>query len=226
MSQITVNEIVIDVVRKNIRHLYLKVLPAGQVQITAPLKINDELVRSFVLSKLRWIEKRKKLFTVKAPVAYEYISGEHHYFLGKAYVLNVIYKAGHGKVVLYDESLALYVPPGCDLIRREKTLLLWYRKQMKMQIASLILQWEKVIGVRIASFHIKKMKTKWGTCNIGARRIWLNLELIKRPLHCLEYVVVHEMVHLLERYHNRRFAMLMDGFLPLWRSYKKELNFK
>src|SRR5258708_6020499 len=115
--------------------------------------------------------------------------------------------------------LAVYPPAG-----RVRILTSWYRRQLKAEIAPLITKWEPLIGVQVAEWGVKKMKTKWGTCTIEARRIWLNLELIKKPVHCLEYVVVHEMVHLLERHHNERFVTYMNGFLPQWQYYREELN--
>ncbi len=114
--------------------------------------------------------------------------------------------------------------PGSDTSERERVLNTWYRRRLKEEITPLIAKWEKVIGVKVAQWGVKQMKTKWGTCNIEARRIWLNLELIKKPVHCLEYIIVHEMIHLLERHHNDRFIGYMNSFMPLWQYYREELN--
>jgi predicted metal-dependent hydrolase len=118
----------------------------------------------------------------------------------------------------------LFVRPGSDTADRERVMLAWYRQQLKALIPPLIAQWEVAMGVKVAEWGVKQMKTKWGACNIEARRIWLNLELAKKPVQCLEYIVVHEMAHLLERHHNDRFTKLMDSFLPQWRLQRAELN--
>lgn len=227
--QITINDIEMEVVRKKIKYLRLTVYPPeGRVRIAAPLRVDDEAVRLFVISRLSWIEKhRAKLIRQgrEAEAAYEYVSGEYHPYEGKRYLLNVIYHQGAGQVAIREgDVMQLQIRADHRLADRERIIAAWYRQQMRQQIACLIPKWEAVIGVKIADCRIKQMKTRWGTCNTRARRIWLNLELIKKPLHCLEYVMVHEMVHLLERYHNDRFRSFMDRFMPQWRQYRDELN--
>ena len=139
--------------------------------------------------------------------------------------MNVIYQPGPPKVVIRNKSyLDLYVRPGSDLAQRQRVMTAWYRRQLKRQIPLLLAKWQPIIGVEANEWGVKQMKTKWGTCNIRARRIWLNLELAKKPTHCLEYIIVHELVHLLERLHNVRFRAFMDRFMPQWRSYRDELN--
>ncbi len=123
-----------------------------------------------------------------------------------------------------NRTIDLFVRPGSDTREHERVLTAWYRRQLKAEIAPLIEKWEKIIGVQVAAWGVKQMKTKWGTCTIKASRIWLNLELIKKPVYCLEYIIVHEMVHLLERHHNERFTMYMNRFMPLWQHYREELN--
>lgn len=224
---ITVHGLVVEVVRKNIKHLHLAVYPPnGRVRVAAPLRVNDEAVRLAVISKLAWITRQQAKFAgQERQSAREYVSGESHYFQGRRYRLNVVYQAGPPQVSIRNNTrLDLVVRPGSDLAQRERVLLVWYRQQLKALIPPLIARWEAILGVHVAEWGVKQMKTRWGTCNLQARRIWLNLELIKKPELCLEYVVVHEMVHLLERKHNDRFAALMDQAMPQWRLYREELN--
>ena len=153
------------------------------------------------------------------------VSGESHYFLGRRYRLRVHEEDGPARVAVRGlRVLDLFVRPGATATQREAVLLRWYREQLKALIPPLLEKWQPVLGVQAADWGIKKMKTKWGTCNIDARRIWLNLELAKKPVQCLEYIVVHELVHLLERHHGERFTSLMDRYLPDWPSRRAELQ--
>lgn len=227
MHQITISELVIDVTRKDIKNLRLSVYPPdGRVLIATPLNIDDEAVRLFLISKLAWIKKHQAKFqTQERQSKREFVSGESHYFKGKHYLLNVIYYQGNPKVELRNNTyIDLYIKEGSDEAQRKKVMISWYRQKLKQEIPPLIEKWEKNMGVKVEDWGIKLMKTKWGTCNIQAKRIWLNLELVKKDQHCLEYVVVHEMVHLFERKHNDRFVSLMNKFLPNWKFYKDELN--
>lgn len=227
MTQITISDLVIEVDRKNIKNIHLGVYPPdGRVRMAVPLKINDEAVRLFAISKLAWIKKHQANFKAQErQPKREFIAGETHYFQGKAYLLNVIYHNGKNEVKTRNNTdLDLYVQEGSDEAQRKKVMMDWYRQQLKKEIPLLIEKWSKIIGVQVNDWGVKQMKTKWGTCNIEAKRIWLNLELAKKTTNCLEYVVVHEMTHLLERHHNERFTMLMNKFLPNWRLYKEELN--
>jgi predicted metal-dependent hydrolase len=225
--QITVNGLVVDVVRKNIKNLHLGVYPpAGRVRVAAPLQVNDESVRLFTISRLAWIKRQQAKFeNQERQSAREFVSGESHYYQGNRYLLNVMYQKGSPAVIIRNnKTMDLYVRPGSDTSERERILNTWYRKQLKEEIAPLIAKWEAIIGVKVAEWGVKQMKTKWGTCNSNAQRIWLNLELIKKPVHCLEYIIVHEMIHLLERHHNERFIAYMNSFMPLWQYYREELN--
>lgn len=227
MHQITVSDITIDVERKDIKNMHLGVYPpGGRVRISTPLNIDDESVRLFVISKLSWIRKQQRLFKEQArQTEREYVSGESHYLWGERYLLNVIYQKGNPQVVLRNKTyIDLYVREGSGQVQRQRFMTEWYRKQLKEVIPELVEKWEDLIGVRVNDWGVKQMKTKWGTCNIEAGRIWLNLELAKKPERCLEYIIVHEMVHLLERNHNERFVALMDQFMPKWRTYRDELN--
>lgn len=227
MYQITVSDLVIDIDRKDIKNLHLGVYPPdGRVRIAAPLKVDDEAVRLFAISKISWIKKHQAKFKAQERQSKrEFVSGESHYFQGKRYLLNVIYHKGTSKVQIRNNTyIDLYVKEGSDEAQRQKVIMNWYRQHLKQAIPPLIKKWEAIICVQVNDWGVKQMKTKWGTCNIEAKRIWLNLELAKKDKHCLEYVVVHEMTHLLERHHNDRFMALMDKFIPNWHFYKDDLN--
>lgn len=225
--QITVNDLVVDVVRKNIKNLHLGVYPPnGRIRVATPLQVNDEAVRLFTISRLAWIKRQQAKFAnQERQSAREFVSGESHYYQGHRYLLNVIYQKGTPAVIIRNnKTMDLYVRPASDTSARERVLTTWYRQRLKEEIAPLIAKWEPIIGVQVSEWGVKQMKTRWGTCNIEAQRIWLNLELIKKPVHCLEYIVVHEMVHLLERRHNEHFVGYMNRFMPLWQYYREELN--
>jgi predicted metal-dependent hydrolase len=221
--QIKVSGLVVDVVRKNIKNLHLAVYPpTGRVRVAVPLRVSDEAVRLAVITRLPWIKRQQAKFKGQERQSErEFVTGESHYFQGRRYRLNVIYQNGPARVVIRNKStIDLFVREGSDTSRRERVFLAWYRRQLKALIPPLIEKWESIIGVKVAEWGVKQMKTKWGTCTIKAHRIWLNLELVKKPVQCLEYIVVHEMVHLLERHHNDRFVSLMDSFMPQWREVK------
>lgn len=225
--QIKVSGLTVDVVRKDIKNLHLAVYPpAGRVRVAAPLRVSDEAVRLAVVSRLGWIKRQKSKFTGQARQSErEYVSGESHYFQGQRYRLNVICQSGASRVVIRNKSaIDLYVRDGSDREQRERVMLAWYRQHLKELVPNLIERWEPVLGVQVADWRVKQMKTKWGTCNTKAGRIWLNLELAKKSAQCLEYIVVHEMVHLLERHHNDRFTELMSKYMPQWKLHREELN--
>lgn len=216
-----------EVVRKRIKNLHLGVYPpSGRVRVAAPLHVTDEAVRLAVITRLSWIKRQRAKFQEQDRQSErEYVNGESHYFQGRRYRLNVVYQKGRARVAVRNKStIDLFVREGSTTAHREKVFLQWYRQQLKAMIPPLIEKWESIVGEKVAAWGVKKMKTKWGTCNVKARRIWLNLELVKKPAQCLEYVMVHEMVHLLERHHNDRFASLMDRFMPQWRLHRDELN--
>lgn len=228
MKKIIISGIEINVIKKNIKNVNLSVHPPnGNVRISAPLGMKDETIKSFVVSKIPWIKKQQAKFETQGEIIKnEYISGETHYFLGNGYILNIIHiDKNPSKVEIRDTThIDLYIKVQSTKEQREKVIKEWYRKELKLLIPPLIKKWEERMGVEVAEFGVKQMKTRWGTCNISARRIWINLELAKKSPHCLEYIVVHEMVHLLERNHNERFRSYMDQFLPHWKSVKTELN--
>jgi predicted metal-dependent hydrolase len=226
-SYIRVGGINVEVVSKNIKNLHVGVYPPeGRVRVAAPLLMGDEAVRLAVISKLAWIKRKKAHFQEQPRQSKrEYVPRESHYFLGRRYLLNIVEHAGPAKVdIRRSRQLDLFVPSGSDAAQREKILIEWYRKELKAKIPNLIEKWQVVVGVQVADGGVKRMKTRWGSCNREARRIWINLELAKKPIHCLEYIIVHEMVHILERHHNERFAAKMDAFMPSWRLYRDILN--
>ena len=227
MHQIQVSDFTIDIVRKDIKNMHLAVYPpTGRVRIAAPLRINDEAVKLFAISKLAWIRKNQRNFTSQERQSLrEYVERESHYFKGKRYLLRIIEGNNTPTIDLKTKTyLDLYVKPNTSVKQRESIITEWYREELKSLIPEIIEKWEKIIGVKINEWQVKQMKTKWGSCNIEAKRIWLNLELAKKPVHCLEYIIVHELIHLIERHHNDNFLALMNKYLPQWKSYKLELN--
>jgi predicted metal-dependent hydrolase len=212
--------------KKKIKNIYLKVLPPnGKVVVSAPKRLSQRAIEEFVITKRDWIrEKRKKYENSPMQEELQYKTGEQISFLGKKYYLEVMERSGSKKIVLTEDKIQMYIKEGCTKEQREQCLNEWYRKQLKLRIPELIEKWEPVMKVQVKEWNVKNMKTRWGTCNIAAQRIWLNLQLAKSKPECLEYVVVHEMAHLLERNHNERFYGYMDLFLPEWRKIRKELN--
>ena len=222
-----VSGITVEVVRKAIKNLHLGVYPPnGRVRVAVPLKVSDDAVRLAVIGKLGWIKRQQAAFHEQPRQSQrEMVRGESHYFLGKRYRLRIVESSGPPYVSLRNKaSLDLHVTPGSTPEQRELLLQRWYRSQLKTLIPPLIEKWEPVLKVRVGDWGVKKMKTKWGSCNSQAGRIWFNLELAKKPPECLEYIAVHEMVHLIERHHNERFIALMDKFLPQWRLFRADLN--
>jgi len=227
MHQIVVNGLVVDIVRKKIKNLHLAVYPpTGRIRVAAPLVVDDEAVRLAVISRLSWIKRQRTKFSEQERESKrEYISGESHYFQGARYRLNVIEHDGAGLVIVRNKKIIdLFARSQSTTTQRERVILAWYRAHLRAVIPPLIAKWEEKVGVQVADCGIKQMKTKWGSSNIEARRIWLNLELAKKSERCLEYIVAHEIVHLLERKHNEKFSGYMNKFMPQWRSYRDELN--
>lgn len=221
------NGINVDVIRKDTKNLHLGVYPPnGRVRAAAPLRVDDEAVRLAVISKLTWIRRQQRRFAEQERQSKrEYVSGESHYFNGCRYLLDVVYQAVTPQGVIPNHThIVLTVRPGSGRAQRERVMLAWYRRELRAAGPPRVAKWEPLMQVQVREWAIKQMKTKWGTCNIEAGRIWLNLELIKKPPRCLEYIVVHEMVHLLERRHNDHFISLMDRYLSSWRFLRDELN--
>lgn len=227
MTKIIIDDIEIETIKKNIKNLYLSVHPpAGRVRLSAPKHMDQEAIRLFAISKLSWIKKQQKKFNQqKRLVPKKFLPGESHYFMGQPYLLNIIETKEKQRVELRDKKyMDLYLRPGHTKEKRERILREWYRRELKALIPEYIEKWQDVMEVTVNDWGVKRMKTKWGSCNIKAKRIWLNLGLAQSNRSCLEYVIVHEMVHLLERHHNQRFKDFMDEFLPNWKSLRDQLN--
>lgn len=215
------------VVRKAVKNLHLSILPPmGTVRVTAPEGMKDDAIRTLLVMRLPWIKKRQAEFVGQnRQTKRKYLSGESHYFLGKRYRLEVVYKEESPKVYLKGKTkIVLQVRPKSSVLKCEAVMMDWYREEIFPLAEALMKKCEKKLGVRTSFWQIKKMKTRWGTCNHDTKRILLNLELAKKPLHCIEYVVVHELIHIKERRHNEVFFALLQKHLPKWKSTKEELN--
>jgi len=226
-SHIEVSGIPVEIRRKPVKNLHVGVYPPnGKVRVAAPPHLDDESVRLAIVSRLTWIRRQRQGFArQQRQSAREMVTGESHYYEGRRYRLNVVEGSGNPRVRLANNStLELQVPPGTGRAGRQEVLDRWYRRRLKHRVPDLLDRWEPVVGVKVADCRVKRMKTRWGSCNIKARRVWLNLELVKKDPACLEYILVHEMVHLLERHHTDRFRSLMDQFMPDWRLRRDELN--
>ena len=224
---ITVSGLTVEVVRKPIKNLHLGVYPPqGRVRVAAPLAVDDEAVRLAVVGKLGWIKRQRAKFQSQPRQSQRrMVSGESHYFLGRRYRLRVHETTGALRIALRGTAtMDLFVRPDTTVERREQVLHDFYRAELKRLLPELLEKWQPKLGVEARAWGIKRMKTKWGTCNIEAQRIWLNLELAKKPVQCLEYILVHELAHLHERHHNDRFTALLDLHLPQWRLLREELN--
>ena len=225
-ATIELGDILVDVIRKRIKNIHLRVYPpTGKVRISAPVHVSLDTIRDFAISKLGWIKQVQSRLRDQAREApLEYIDHESHQVWGNRYSLNVVEKEATPRIDMNHGTLVLQVRPGADRAKREAIVDRWYRDQLKGAVPALIEKWEATMGVEVAALFFRKMKARWGTCDPSAGSIRLNSKLAKRPRECLEYVVVHEMVHLLEPSHNQRFRSFMDRFMPLWRTHKDTLN--
>ena len=225
--RIEVAGIPVDVVRKEIKNLHIGVYPpSGRVRIAAPPRFDDDALRMAIISRLPWIRRKQAGFERQDRQSQrEFVSGESHYFEGRRYRLDVLEHDAPPEVSLPNRTtMQLCVRPGIGRDKRQAVVERWYRCQLRGRVPGLLEKWEPKLGVRVSEVGIKKMKTRWGTCNSEAGRIWLNLELAKKDLVCTEYIVVHELAHLIEREHSPRFLELMDRFMPQWSSYRDRLN--
>ena len=225
-TQIKLGDITADVVLKDIKNIHLSVYPpSGRVRISAPLRMDIDTIRVFAISRLGWIKQQQKKFQEQErETPREYLNLESHYVWGKRYLIKVIENDEVPSVELKHRKMVLCVRPGTDDKKKQAIIDSWYREQLKKAVPPLIARWEPLLGVKVERFFVQRMKTKWGSCNYKARNIRLNTELAKKPQECLEYVVIHEMAHLLEPTHNSRFIMLMDRFMPKWQFYRDKLN--
>lgn len=215
-----------EVTRKAIKHVHLSVLPpAGKVRVAAPKGMALDTIRLFVISKLGWIRaQQRKLQSQERETPREFLNKESHYLWGKRYLLEITFANAAPSVSLTPRKLHIHVRPGADQARCEEVLEGWYRQQVREAVSALLEKWEPLLKVRATRVFVQRMRTKWGSCTQSLGYIRLNTDLAKKPPECLEYIVVHELVHLLERTHNERFTALMDLHLPQWQLLRRRLN--
>jgi predicted metal-dependent hydrolase len=227
-KNIIIGNIPIELERKKIKNMYLRILPPkGQVRITAPLRMSEEEIRKFVLSKLDWIHTQQQAVIDRhLEEDINYVDGDAIPFWGEDYTLQIQEKNGRSKLVVEEGLLKLTIRPEATKEQRKKMIDSLYKENLNHEIPRLMARWESTIGVKSTGFSIRDMKTRWGTCNVRTKKICLSLQLAKKHPKCLEYVVVHELVHLLERSHNHVFKAYLDHFLPGWRQIKQEMNGK
>lgn len=225
-AYLTVRGINVDVVYKDIKNLHIAVYPPlGRVRVAAPTRLDEEHIRLAVIQRLPWIKRqRRQLQEAARQSSREMVTGESHYVWGVRHRLKINTSQERAHIEIDGDRLLMYAPEETDTEARVKLLQEWQRERLRGEIPALIAKWEPIIGRKVSRWTIRRMKTKWGSCNRETGHIWFNLELAKKHPRCLEYIVVHEMTHLLERKHDNRFTKLMDGFMPDWRSRRDELN--
>ncbi len=226
VTQIELGGVVLDVVRKDIKNIHLSVYPpTGRVRLAAPARMKIDTIRLFAIAKLGWIkQQQKKLREQERESPREYVDRESHYVWGRRVLLKLVEVDAPASVQLRHTKLQVTVRPGTDEAGREAIVSNWYRQILKAEVPGLIATWAPRVGVEVNGFFVQKMKTKWGSCNPIARTLRLNTELAKKPKDLLEYVVVHEMLHLVEPTHGERFMALMDAHYPKWREARVDLN--
>jgi predicted metal-dependent hydrolase len=226
VAQIDLGDMRIEILRKDIRNLHLSVLPPqGRVRVAAPRQMNLDTIRVFVISKLDWIRRQqRKMESQEREAPREYLDRESHYVWGRRYLLKRVERDAAPAIELKHSKLVMQVRPGTNETRSQEILEGWYREQIRAAVPSLIAKWEPVMGVKVARVFVQRMKTRWGSCNPTSRAIRLNTDLAKKPPECLEYIMTHELAHLLEPTHNARFKLLMDMFMPQWQHLRDELN--
>jgi predicted metal-dependent hydrolase len=226
MTQITLGDISVDVIKKDIKNVHLSVHPpTGRVRISAPQRMSIDTIRVFAVSKLAWIKHhQQKVQTQERETPREYLDRESHYVWGRRYLLRVVEDAERNEVTLSHNRFVLSMKPGTPASRRVAIVDEWYRHRLKEAAAPILLRWEKLIGVKSSRLYVQRMKTRWGSCNHDSKAIRLNSELAKKPQDCLEYIVVHELLHLIEPTHNRRFTQLLEQYMPDWQHRRDLLN--
>ncbi|HIF9333543.1 TPA: M48 family metallopeptidase [Photobacterium damselae] len=224
--EVTIAGVLLTVNRKAINNIHLSVLPPnGAVRLSVPLATSEQAIRLAVINKLSWIKQQQADFAGQRRQSLrEMVSGESHYLWGQRYLLSVVETTGKHSIRVKGKRIELSVANKTSTENRLKLLNEFYRSEIKESLSKLLPLWQEKLGVEADALGIKKMKTKWGSCNIADKRIWLNLELAKKPLECFEFILVHELTHLLERHHNERFRSLMDEHLPDWRERRSLLN--
>ena len=224
--QIVISNIPVEVVRKNIKNMHLSVLPPdGRVRVSAPTQLTDEAITMFVRTKLGWIKKQQEKFQQQPRQSErQYVSGETLYVWGKQYFLQVVYSYKGNVLTLSGDKAILTVRKESSPTQRESFVNEWYRNLLKQEVAKYLPKWEKTTGLYCSSWQSKYMTTKWGTCNPTSKKIWLNLQLAKKPIECLEYVILHELAHLKVHNHGPEFTAILDQYMPYWREHKRRLN--
>ena len=234
--QITLGDVTVEVVRKRVKNINLTVHPPlGRVRISAPRRVSLDTIRAFAISRLDWIRKHQALMREQAretprdafrdrPREYEYVDREGHDVWGKRYLLAVSERDAPSSIRLNQDEMMLQVRPAAGRDRRRAVIEAWYREQIRAAVPPLLARWEPRLGVKLERFQVRRMKTRWGSCTPSARTIRFNTELATKPPVLLEYIVVHELVHLLEPSHNGRFVALMDRYMPDWKAHRDALN--
>lgn len=224
--QIVISNIPVEVIRKNIKNMHLSVLPPdGRVRVSAPTQLTDEAITMFVRTKLGWIKKQQEKFQQQPRQSErQYVSGETLYVWGKQYFLQVEYSHKGNAFTLSGDTAILTVRKESSPKQRESFVNKWYRNRLKQEVAKYLPKWEKTTGLYCSSWQSKYMTTKWGTCNPTSKKIWLNLQLAKKPIECLEYVILHELAHLKVHNHGPEFTAILDQYMPYWREHKRRLN--
>ena len=216
----------VDVTIKDIKNIHLSVYPpAGKVRISAPKHMRPSAIKAFVLSQLDWIRKQwKSVIEQDRETRRDYVSRESHYLWGERYLLKVVELNDQPRVQRKHSQLVLQVRPRADWIKRHDLMSSFYRNELRTKSATLISNWEPQLGVSVSRLFVQQMKTQWGSCNPMAGNIRLNVELAKKPVECLEYILVHEMIHLIEPTHSQRFVKLMNRYMPQWSERREALN--
>lgn len=224
--QILISNIPVEVVRKNIKNMHLAVLPPdGKVRVSAPETISDEAIAMFVRTKLGWVKKQQEVFQQQPrQCERQYVSGETMYVWGRQYFLQVEYSYQGNSLELIGDKAILTVRKESSVKQREAFVNEWYRAKLKNEVAKYLPKWERITGLYCTSWQSKYMTTRWGTCNVTTGKIWINLQLAKKPIECLEYVILHELAHLKEKSHGPEFVAILDQHMPQWRERKKLLN--
>lgn len=226
MPMLKVGDLSMDVYRKDIKNLHISVMPPeGRVRLSVPEKMTVTALRMAVISRIPWIRKQQKSFADQPRQSKrEMVSGESHYLWGKHYRLDIVETTGKHGVSVGDRTLRMTINPATTQDNRIKLLNEFYRSLLKKRLEEISPEWIQVIGVEPSCISVKRMKTKWGSCNTSSKRILLNLDLTRKAPECLEFILVHELVHLHERHHNERFQALMSKYLPDWRERRNLLN--
>ena len=224
--QIVVSNISVEVIRKNIKNMHLAVLPPdGRVRVSAPTQLTDEAITMFVRTKLGWIKKQQEKFQQQPRQSErQYVSGETLYVWGKQYFLQVEYSYKGNALTLSGDKAILTVRKESSPKQRGSFVNEWYRSLLKQEVAKYLPKWEKTTGLYCSSWQSKYMTTKWGTCNPTSKKIWLNVQLAKKPIECLEYVILHELAHLKVHNHGPEFTAILDQYMPYWRDHRRRLN--